>query len=234
MQQLLLDLAPLPAATLDNFAVGRNAEPLRALRAWVAGDGERILYLWGPPGSGKTHLLNGAAAVQSDGVDTVLVSAGELGEDERFTQVGTRLAIDDVQAVSAAGQGALFSLLNRVAQGELRLLVAGDIAPAGLTLREDVRTRLAAVLVLQLHPLDDEEKELALQAHSRSRGFELPPEAARYLLLHGRRDLRWLLTVLDALDRYSLQARRPITLSLTREALQAVRAGGGAPGDAES
>ena len=106
--------------------------------------------------------------------------------------------------------------------------------PPGLTLREDVRTRLAAVLVLQLHPLDDEEKERALQAHARSRGFELPAEAARYLLLHGRRDLRWLLTVLDALDRYSLQTRRPITLSLTREVLQAARAGGGAPGDAES
>ena len=130
------------------------------------------------------------------------------------------------------GRSSVSSIALR--QGELRLLVAGDIAPAGLTLREDVRTRLAAVLVLQLHPLDDEEKERALQAHARSRGFELPPEAARYLLLHGRRDLRWLLTVLDALDRYSLQTRRPITLSLTREVLQAARAGGGAPGDAES
>jgi chromosomal replication initiation ATPase DnaA len=45
-------------------------------------------------------------------------------------------------------------------------------------------------------------------------------------LLHGRRDLRWLLSVLDALDRCSLQTRRPITLSLLREVLQAVRAGG--------
>jgi len=61
----------------------------------------------------------------------------------------------------------------------------------------------------------------------------LPPEAARYLLLHGRRDLRWLLTVLDALDRYSLQTRRPITLLLTREVLQAVRAADGTPGEAE-
>ena len=62
-----------------------------------------------------------------------------------------------------------------------------------------------------------------MQTHARSRGFELPPEAARYLLLHGRRDLRWLLSVLDALDRYSLQTRRPITLPLLREVLQAAR-----------
>jgi DnaA family protein len=136
-----------------------------------------------------------------------------------------------VHALSSAGQAALFTLLNRAVQGEPRLLIAGAIAPAGLALREDVRTRLAAVLVFQLHPLDDEEKAQALQARARSRGFELPPEAARHLLLHGRRDLRWLLTVLDALDRYSLQTRRPITLPLLREVLQAVRTD---PDDAEN
>jgi DnaA family protein len=222
MQQLLLDLAPVPAATLDNFAPGRNAEPLRALRTWLAGHGEPTLYLWGPPGSGKTHLLSGAAAeARSQGIDTLLVAAPELGDGGGWTHIPARLAIDDVHVLSPAGQAALFTLLNRAVQGELRLLIAGDIAPAGLTLREDVRTRLAAVLVLQLHPLDDEEKARALQTHARSRGFELPPEAARHLLLHGRRDLRWLLSVLVALDRYSLQTRRPITLPLLREVLQA-------------
>jgi DnaA-homolog protein len=227
MQQLLLDLAPLPAAALDNFAVGRNAELLRALRAWLAGDGERILYLWGPPASGKTHLLRGAAAAsQSQGADTVLVPASELSMDDRRVQVCTRLAIDDVHTASSTGQAALFTLLNGAAQRDLRLLVAGNIAPAGLSLREDARTRLAAALVLQLHPLDDEEKERALQTHARARGFELPPEAARHLLLHGRRDLRWLLSVLDALDRYSLQTRRPITLSMAREVLEALHAAG--------
>jgi DnaA family protein len=224
MQQLLLDLAPVPAPTLDNFAPGRNAEPLRALRTWLAGHGEPGLYLWGPPGSGKTHLLSSAAAAaHSRGVDTRLLTAPELGAAGGWTQIPGWLVIDDVHALSSAGQAALFTLLNRAVQGELRLLMAAAIAPAGLTLREDVRTRLGAVLVLQLHALDDEEKARALQAHARGRGFELPPVADRYVLLHGRRDLGWLLTVLDALDRYSLQTRRPITLPLLREVLQAAR-----------
>lgn len=224
MQQLLLDLAPVPAPTLDNFATGRNAEPLRALRTWLAGHGEPTLYIWGPPGAGKTHLLGGTAAeARSQGVDILFVAAPELGGGGGWTHMPARLAIDDVQVLSPAGQASLFTLLNRAVQGELRLLIAGDIAPAGLALREDVRTRLGAALVLQLHPLDDEEKALALQTYARSRGFELPAEAARHLLLHGRRDLRWLLTVLDALDRYSLQTRRPITLPLLREMLLVTR-----------
>jgi DnaA-homolog protein len=225
MRQLLLDLAPVPGPSLENFAPGRNAEPLRALQTWLAGDGEPTLYLWGPPGSGKTHLLSSAAAeAQSHGVDTRFVMAPELDAASDWTQVPASLAIDDVHALASAGQAALFTLLNRSAQGGLRLLLSAAIAPAGLTLREDVRTRLGAVLVLQLHPLGDDEMAQALRTHARSRGFELPPEVARYLLLHGRRDLRFLLTVLDALDRYSLQTRRPITLPLLREVLQAARA----------
>lgn len=219
MQQLLLDLAPVPAATLGNFAPGRNAEPVRALRAWVSGAGEPVVYLWGPPGSGKTHLLSGAAGeAQTRGVDARFITASEFDAADRM-QAPPWLALDDVHTLPARGQAALFTLLNRSGHGEVRLLLAGAIAPAGLTLREDVRTRIGAALVFQLYPLDDEEKALALQAHARGRGFELPREAAQYLLRHGRRDLRWLMTVLDALDRYSLQTRRPITLPLLREVL---------------
>ncbi len=229
MQQLLLDLVPVPAPTLDNFAPGRNAEPLRALRAWLAGSAEATLYLWGPPGSGKTHLLSGGAdQARAPAVDVRFLPASELDAAGGDLRTGAWLAIDDVDTLSAAGQAALFTLLNRAAQGELRLLMAAAIAPAGLTLREDVRTRIAAGLVFQLHPLDDEEKVQALQSHARGRGFDLPPEAVRYLLVHGRRDLRWLLAALDALDRYSLQTRRPITLPLLREVLQAAQS---APGD---
>src|SRR5262245_25249251 len=122
MHQLLLDLAPLPAASLSNFAVGRNAEVLRALRAWLAGDEEPILYLWGPPGSGKSHLLSGAVVEsRSQGTDVLSVPVSVLCASHGRARIGTALAIDDVQAVSEAGQAALFTLLNRAAQSELRL-----------------------------------------------------------------------------------------------------------------
>ena len=62
MQQLLLQLAPPPAPTLDNFVPGRNAAAVQALHDIAQGEGvERFVYLWGEPGSGRSHLLRGLA-----------------------------------------------------------------------------------------------------------------------------------------------------------------------------
>lgn len=219
MRQLLLDLGPPPAPSLDNFVAEGNAEVVNALRCWLSGTlAERCIYLWGPPASGKTHLLTAMVADrQTQGHAAVLIPAEALSMDQAADAAW--LAVDDVQRLSPAGQAVLFTLLNRAAQGDALLALSGTVAPAGLTLREDVRTRVGAGLVLQLRPLSDEDKARALRAHAASRGFDLPSDAAAYLLRHARRDLRWLMTVLDALDRYSLQTRRPITLPLLREVL---------------
>ena len=76
MQQLLLELAPPPPPTLDNFSPGKNGAALKALREALE-DGERFVFLWGPGGSGKTHLLRAffeaatAASREAAAVDDV-------------------------------------------------------------------------------------------------------------------------------------------------------------------
>ena len=62
MQQLLLELAPPPPPTLENFSPGKNGAALEALKEALE-DGERFVFLWGPGGSGKTHLLRAFAGV---------------------------------------------------------------------------------------------------------------------------------------------------------------------------
>ena len=221
--QLLLDLAPPAPPTLDNFEPGGNAEVLSALRAWLDGEGrETCVYLWGPPGCGKSHLLKAAvsAAVARGRATGYYPHALPVSETVSHMQW---LAVDDVNALDAADAAALFGLLNRAAAGELRVLLSGDIAPGGLRLRADVRTRIGAGLVLQVKPLSDEDKAQALCRHASARGFDLPQEAAQHLLHHGRRDLPSLIALLDAADRYSLRARRAVTLPLLREVLQLAR-----------
>jgi len=133
------------------------------------------------------------------------------------------LAVDDVQMLGAEGEVMLFSLLNRAAQGDLCLLLSGSNAPAGLEVRADVRTRIGAGLVFHVQPLSDDDKVVALRGRANERGFDLSRDVAEYLLRHGRRDLPSLMVVLDALDRYSLEVKRPVTIPLAREVLQAAR-----------
>jgi DnaA family protein len=71
-----------------------------------------------------------------------------------------------------------------------------------------------------VHALTDEEKAHALERHAAARGFGLPPEVAQYLLNRVRRDMRTLIAMLDSLDRYSLEEKRAVTLTLAREMLQ--------------
>ena len=221
MRQLLLEL-PAQDVTLDNFVAGRNAELLHTLRGMLAdGPRERFVYLWGEPGSGRTHLLKAfAAAAGQRGLAATYVAAEGSLPDLSGCAVA---AVDDVDRLDGEGQIALFNLYNRLREEGGMLLTSGPRAPAQLALRPDVETRLGWGLVFQVHGLSDAEKAEALQSHATLRGFALSPEVTGYLLRHWRRDLPSLMAALDALDRYSLETKRPVTVPLLRELLQAER-----------
>lgn len=215
MKQLALGITDPPAPTFDNFVAGGNAELITILRDQCRpATAERMVYLWGAPGSGRTHLLAAAArAAEAAGLraawfPNVVDPATEL------------VLVDDVERLDAATQGGLFACYNEVREAGGRLLAAGSVPPARLPLRPDLLTRLAWGLVYQVHALTDEDKSLALERHARARGLRLPVEVSAYLLRHERRDLPSLMAMLDALDRYSLETQRLITVPLLRELLQ--------------
>jgi DnaA-homolog protein len=224
MKQLTLDLAGTPPATLDNFVVGRNAELLHQLKQLPArASGERFIYVWGMPGSGRSHLLRGTiTAMRAAGAEAAYVACSGAAPFARVTAPLNFLAIDDVEHLDEQGQGKLFNIYNTLRENRGALLASGNAPPARLELREDVVTRLGWGLVYQVHPLSDEEKTQALRRHAAARGFALSDEVCGYLLQRVRRDMPSLLAMLDALDRYSLETKREVTVPLVRELLHAV------------
>ena len=221
MTQLLLNIAPDWVPMLDNFVAGRNVELLSALRHALAGTAsERCFYLWGEAGSGKSHLLQ-AVAGQARSLGQPAAYGSSMAE-ARIPEAAQVVALDDVEALDDAAQIELFDLYNRLRESGGMLLVSGTAAPAHLTLRDDLRTRLGWGLVCQLHSLNDAEKAQALEQHAQARGFILPHEVTQYLLRHGRRDLPALLALLDALDAHCLRLKRMPSVPLLKEVMQIV------------
>lgn len=220
MKQLALDLVEPPPPTFDNFIAGRNGELLEMLRRLVAATGERFIYLWGEPGSGRTHLLRAVVSeLQAAGVRAVYVSCGGVSRIPFDGDEADCVAVDDVELLDDAGQIALFGLYNRLRERWGALVASGNAPPSRLGLRQDLVTRLGWGLVYQTHALTDEEKATALRHHAAARGFSLPDEVCGFLLNRVRRDMPTLLQVLESLDRYSLAAKRPVTVALARELL---------------
>lgn len=221
MSQFVLDLSPAPDPTLDNFVTGGNAELLQTLTALLAGAAaERFVYLWGDPGSGKSHLLRAfVSAARDRSIEAAYVPcSAETRFDPELSQKGA-LALDDVDRLAPGPQEALFHLYNRMREEGAILVASGKRTPVALNLRPDLMTRLAWGLVFEVRPLRDEEKLQALCSRARERGFELPVEVAEYLLRHVQLDMPSLLAFLEALDRHSLAAKRPVSLALLREIL---------------
>lgn len=221
-QQLILDLLPPSPPSLENFVAGGNEAAVQALRDCGPG---RAVYLWGPPGAGRTHLLQSMASGPTTRYFQPDDSAQTLRDIASADTLSHKLiAIDSVESLDADWQAALFALYNRwrevasTAQG-FALVLAGDRAPLAMPLREDLRTRLGWDLVFRLEQLSDEDRAQALLTRATDRGLQLAPEVINWVLTHYTRDMRHLSALIDALDRYSLERHRAITLPLLKELL---------------
>jgi DnaA family protein len=226
-QQLPLEIRLPRELDLNGFVPGDNAEVLAAVQALTGSGGEPYLYLWGEPGSGKTHLLLGACRVlERQGRASQYLDLGlhqalhpELLPDlDRLDLV----CLDRLQAIAslAPWEQALLGLFDQLRAAGARLLVAGDRAAAELPLGlADLRSRLTWGPGFRLRPLDDTGRLELLHRSASARGMRLEPAAARYVLNHCPRDTHSLEALLERLDHLTLAEQRRPTIALIRRAL---------------
>lgn len=225
MRQLALDIRPPTPPSFDNFIVGANGEAVARLKALARPDGFEAVCVWGEAGAGRSHLLLAVQQLALSMGRTVVFRQGVAVDDGLPLPAGALVIIDDVETTSPEGQIALFRAFNSARVAGLALLVAGNVPPQQLPLREDLRTRIGQSLIYRLHALSDEEKAEFLRRHAAERGLQLEAEHIAYLLRHGRRDPHSLMMVLDAADEISLVQKRAITLPMLREIVQAMNEG---------
>ena len=226
--QMALPFSLDAGVSFDNYYTGPNAAAVDALRDVAQKGGTPVLFLHGTDGTGKTHLLQAAyraaAAVERRAVylpmdQAVLLDPSAVETFDRYALV----CVDDVQRVAGTEpwQRALLTLIDGLKQNGGSLVASARGAPGGIKrLIPDLVSRLSWGPVFQLQALTDVEKIQALQARAERRGFELPEDAAKFLLNRLQRDMATLCATLDALDAASLQAQRKVTVPFVKSIIE--------------
>jgi DnaA-homolog protein len=213
----------------DDYFSGSNEEIISQLKSAVAGSGEQLIFLWGESGHGKSHLLQ--ACCQAASHQKISAFYLDCSDDSAASHPGLLVGlegfelvcIDNIEALvgRADWELALFNFFNLHRACDHRLIVSASYAPNALAfILLDLQTRMNWGLPLKIRPLDDKEKIAALCYKAKRMGFELPPQAAQFLLTHYDRRLSSLWLMLNKLDKASLAAQRKLTIPFLKEALR--------------
>lgn len=223
MQQLPLGVQLRERATFAAFVPGANVQAVARLAA-LAASGGGIVWLWGAPGSGRTHLLQASCAAAVG--RAAYLPAAELRDFGAAMFDGSEhtrlLCIDDLDLLlgDVSFERALFALYRSVEErGAALVVTAGGPPTAQSWALADIGSRFGACEVFQLRALDAAGELAALRLRAAARGLDLPEETAIYLLRRFPRDMATLGRLLDEMDVASLSAQRRLTVPFVRAIL---------------
>lgn len=213
-RQLVLELPHRPALGRGDFLVAPCNE---AAVAWI----DRWpdwpapgLALYGPRGSGKSHLAavwqarSGAAAISP-----AALAQGRLEARCAVCEEPGRLA-------ERAAAEALFHLYNRIAAAGGHLLLTGTAPPARWPVAlADLRSRLNALPAVEIKAPDDAVLAGLFAKLFRDRQLAVAGDVILYLVPRIERSCAAVARAVETLDRAALAQRRPITLALARATL---------------
>lgn len=228
-KQLALGISLRDDATFANFYAPNNLQIIASLNALVQiqNPTESFIYLWGIPGSGRSHLLQASChafnqAQQSTAYlplrDNPHLTPQVLEDLEHMNLI----CIDDIEVVlgNLVWEEALLHFYNRVREQGTRLIISGNNLPTQLPgLLADLKSRLGWGLVYQVKELDEVQIIEALQMRAANRGLKLPKEVAEYLLKHYPRNMAVLCDMLVQLDQASLIAKRRLTIPFVKQVI---------------
>jgi chromosomal replication initiation ATPase DnaA len=208
-QRLALD-QPWPHDRANFIVSDCNAAALAAIDAWPKWPGGK-LALVGPEGSGKTHL----ATLWAKRAGAVVVDAGATAETS--IPAGRPILLEN--ADSGVSDERLFHLINR-ADAEVSLLLTARRPPrAWETTLPDLRSRLNALMVVELQGPDDTVLGGVLEKFFRERNI-LPRRAVLdYLLRRIERSAPAARAVVERIDEAAAAENRNITRELVRAVL---------------
>jgi len=193
--QIALPLIPAGAGEPSSIVIGSGNRAVAEALAAPASWPFRTAILHGPPRAGKSLFARWFAAQQ----------AGQ--------------AIDDAETLD---ETAIFHRWNRAQQNGIPLLLVVGGGGWDIPL-PDLRSRMGAALQLEIGPPDDALATDLMLSHAAQRGLVLGEGAPAYLVPRMERSYAAIEKIVGEIDRLSLERQVPATLSVWRDALEAVQ-----------
>jgi chromosomal replication initiator protein len=200
------------------LAVQEVAECLRANRSAVA-----PLFLHGPTGTGKSHLLAALLEQASRQTPPLALTVVTAGDGETFAdgmpgESCDLLVVEDVQHLPARQAPAMTAALDALAARQVPVVLTATVGPRQLSLPERLLSRLAGGLVVGLEPLSAASRLQVLNDKAQRRQLAVHPNVLAWLAehFHSIRQLEGALTRLEVLVR-----GRPLDMAAVAEHIRA-------------
>ncbi len=224
-----------PKYTFDTFIVGSSNEIAYAAARSVTknlGTVYNPLFIYGPSGLGKTHLLQsiGNEVLKQDPTKKVkylstekftneLIDAIRSGEMEKFKNKYRKidvLIIDDVQFISGKEKTQIefFHTFNALYEKNKQIIISSDRPPKAIkTLEERLRSRFEGGMIADVGYPDFETRLAILKFKANSKNVELPDDILTYIASTFKNNIRELEGALNkVIIHNNLSQEKPITL----------------------
>jgi len=212
VSQLVLPLETKPALGREDLIVSAgNRDAVAFIDAWPDWPAPAAA-LFGPPGSGKSHLVSiwaGRASART-------VEAADL--DDTILSEGGAIAVENADAavLAESAERALFALLERGAP----MLLTGREVPSQWSARlPDLVSRYRALLAFGLWAPDDALLEAVARKLFQDRQLNVPDSVISQMLRSLERSPAAIRDFVARVDEKALAEKRPITVGLIRDLL---------------
>lgn len=212
MSQLVLPLETKPALGREDLIVSAgNRDAVAFIDAWPDWPAPAAA-LFGPPGSGKSHLVS----IWAGRASARIVEAADL--DDTILSEGGAIAVENADAavLTDNGERVLFAFLERGAP----LLLTGREAPSQWSARlPDLVSRYRALLAFGLWAPDDALLEAVARKLFQDRQLNVPDSVISQMLRSLERSPAAIRDFVARVDEKALAEKRPITVGLIRDLL---------------
>lgn len=197
------------------------------------------LFIYGPSGLGKTHLLKAICnyvrknrpnlkirSVTSESFTNELINAIQNHTMPNFRQKYRTLdflLIDDVQFFGSreSTKMEIFNTFNELFDKKSKIILTSDRTPADIEKLEDrLQSRFSSGLVAPILPPDYEICTIILQKQAEKRNISLPKDVIDYMAAHINTNVRELEGAFNKVMSYAQIMKKPLTLAVAKEALK--------------